>query len=255
MAGAFHAACGRVTGRAHATSGLVCQDFVAAGSGDDGSGVGYIVLADGAGSRRHAASGAEAAVGACEALLKRGFDALHARIKANATGAARSVLDVVLKALDAEALRLGCERDALAATLVFAAQCGERYVTGHIGDGVIFQRDGDGVVHTASPPFNGEYANTTAFVTDAEALSRLRVSAGECAAGGAGGFAVVSDGCAHSLYHRRSGRPAEAVGKLMAWNARLGREEMEAVLQFHLEETFASKTGDDCSLALLTPLA
>lgn len=142
----------------------------------------------------------------------------------------------------------------LASTLLFVAHNRGRFIAGHVGDGVIAQVDGDDSAKTLSHPENGEYANTTVFVTDSSATNRLRLFHGELDTRVAG-FVLMSDGCAESLYNKQSGNPAAAVSKLIAWNATLSRNNINSVLRSNLEQSFSKKSSDDCSLALLSILA
>ncbi|GGC63568.1 hypothetical protein GCM10011400_59250 [Paraburkholderia caffeinilytica] len=141
-----------------------------------------------------------------------------------------------------------CDVDAFACTLMFVAHKSGRYLAGHLGDGMIAMDDGVGEVITLSHPDNGEYANTT-FVTEPDAVQRLRIYAGECAASA---FAVMSDGTAESLYLRATGQPARlALSKRFHWTRTFPRSKTEGILAQNLEQAFAGKTTDDCSIGLM----
>ena len=66
------------------------------------------------------------------------------------------------------------------------------------------------------------------------------------------GFALMSDGCAESLYDKRSGAPAAAISKLVEWNGDLSRKKMVGVLNSNMQQAFSRKTADDCSLAVIS---
>jgi hypothetical protein len=136
--------------------------------------------------------------------------------------------------------------------LSFVAYSRGRYLAGHLGDGVIASADADGQLQALSPPENGELANSTLFLTDHKAASRLRLYRGQIEA--TTGFAIMSDGTAESLYHKSSGVPAPAIQKLLEWNATLPRKKMKEVLGDNLQQSIASQTEDDCSIGLLSIL-
>jgi hypothetical protein len=231
----------QMIGRAHVESGAPCQDHAAALSACD---VVCIALADGAGSRVHSGYGAEIVVNETVAFVCNHFeDLFHDLVVAR-----RLILDRLI-----DALRQGIQGRELpildlASTLLFVAQKDDRYIAGHIGDGVIAGVGMQGV-ETLSHPDNGEFANSTFFVTDETASEHFRLYKG---IGWWSGFVLMSDGVAESLYQKATGKPAIAVEKLLQWNTRLPRDEMEKVLQVNLEQFFTRNSTDDCSIALLS---
>lgn len=212
-----------------------------------------IALADGAGSRPRSQIGAEAVVRAMLKMLCAQFDQIYSMCAAGSDDARQHIHRRLIETLNREATRHHCDIDALASTLLFVAHKGDRFLAGHIGDGVIAQVDVAGTPHTLSHPDNGEYANTTVFVTDTLAVDKFRLFHGNSDAKLAG-FVLMSDGCAESLYDKKTGMPAAAITKLLAWNEEHSRKKMEAILAINLEQAFSRKSTDDCSLALLSIL-
>lgn len=210
-----------------------------------------IALADGAGSRAQSQFGAETVVKASLRLLTGHFDALYVMCAYDPVVAQKFIHDRLMQSLRRRAKRMNCEVDALASTLLFAAHKGDKYLAGHLGDGVIARIGSDDVASTLSPPENGEYSNSTYFVTDAAAQSRIRLYHGE-EPDGVAGFALMSDGCAESLYEKRSGLPAAAVAKLLEWNRDRKRTEIASILAGNMEQVFTKKTTDDCALVLMS---
>lgn len=210
-----------------------------------------IALADGAGSRAQSQFGAEAVVKASLRMLTGHFDTLYVMCAHDPAGARQFIHHRLMRSLRRQAKRIGCEVDELASTMLFAAHKGNKYLAGHLGDGVIARVGGDGVVSTLSHPENGEYSNITYFVTDAAAQARIRLYHG-VEPDGVAGFALMSDGCAESLYEKRSGSPAAAVGRLLEWNRDKNRGEIASILAGNLEQVFTKKTTDDCALVLLS---
>ena len=63
----------------------------------------------------------------------------------------------------------------------------------------------------------------------------------------------MSDGTAESLYLRAAGRPAEAaLRKIFQWTREFSRAKSNCILAANLEQAFAIKTTDDCSIGILT---
>lgn len=244
----YKTACARIAGRSHVQSSTPCQDYVSSRQGRD---IACIALADGAGSRARSEFGAEVAVKATIRFVCKHFDMLWEQAAEDSGEVARQLTEYCLAALRRKARTLECAVEDLACTLLFVAQQGERYLIGHLGDGLIARLTGDGRVEALSHPDNGEFANTTRFLTDPSAVRRLRIARGTD--DGSGGFAIMSDGTAESLYLKASRTPAaSAIQKLLGWNAALPRARMEAILAANLEQAFARKTTDDCSIALLS---
>ena len=87
------------------------------------------------------------------------------------------LLTVVRDGIVRRAQQLGVHYSALACTLLAVAVKGDRYLLFHLGDGVIgYQKNGKLLV--ASSPDNGEFVNTTVFVTSSRALASARVMRG-----------------------------------------------------------------------------
>ena len=237
----------RAVGRSHAAAQTPCQDYVGFTRKVD---MGAVALADGAGSRAQSQFGAEAVVRASLRLVTTEFDALYERFVQDPAAARSFIHERLMRALKRQAKRLDCEVDALASTLLCAAHKGDRYLAFHLGDGVIVSVDGAGAAQTLSHPDNGEYANTTYFVTDAAAQDRIRLYYGE-EPSRVTGFALMSDGCAETLYDKRTGSPASAVSKMVTWTRDLKRAAAMAVLDGNMERVFTKKSADDCALVLL----
>lgn len=136
----------------------------------------------------------------------------------------------------------------LACTLLFAAYKDGHVLAGHLGDGVIGVHDGT-EVRVLSLPENGEYANSTFFVTDKGALSHLRIYQFDTT--GSIGLILMSDGTAESLFSRSTKELAPAVTTMFGWARKLPAKKLSVVLEKNLEHIFRAKTTDDCSIAIL----
>lgn len=244
----YKVAFGRIIGRAHIAAQTPCQDYA---SGFSNANMGCIALADGAGSRPKSHIGAEAVVRATLRLLRARFDAIYSMCEDAPEVAQGHIHAKLLTALHRTTKKHDCNIGDLASTLLFVARKGKKFMAGHIGDGLIAQIDPTGAPQTLSQPNNGEYANTTYFVTDSDAVRHLRLFHGELDQN-VSGYAIMSDGCAESLHEKKTGKPATAVRKLLTWNQTLSRSMVNAILRANMEQAFSKKSADDCSLGLLS---
>lgn len=158
-----------VVGTSHERSGLPCQDSnqITNVTIND---IDYLILAcsDGAGSAAYSDIGAKAA---CQEITEQ----VRAFLASNRSLADvdRAVLvgwfEAVRNRIAADAGARGVECRQLACTLILAVVGDENSVYGQIGDGAIVAQTSEESATTAQPVFwtqNGEYANTTYFVTD-----------------------------------------------------------------------------------------
>lgn len=233
-----------VTGRQHEAVGTPCQD-AALLHRLGRSGI-IAAVADGAGSAKHAEIGAGVAVSSAINVL--------AALKSNvfALDGPNTVLTQIQEALTTKAYEIGCEARDLACTLmaVLVVKRGGDlgWAAFHIGDGVI-AAELDGQIQVLSRPENGEFGNSTYFLTDAGASMRFRAYKGRS---NAAAFALMTDGAAESLYHRASGRLAPAVGTLIGWSRSLPPRTYRSVLNKNLRNVIGKKTGDDATLAIVS---
>jgi hypothetical protein len=240
----WHTQTAAVTGRGHLRQGLPCQDRTWSLSRN---GVTAIALADGAGSAPLSHEGAACAVQTVCGVLCERFDALSTA--ATPLDMRRAVLEPVRQSIQARANALNVSARDLACTLLAVAVKGDAYLIFHVGDGVIgYQKAGKLLV--ASAPQNGEFANTTTFVTSPDALKKSRVLRGTQAE--LEGFVLMSDGCEAALYQKRKRSLAILVKRLFQRTAMFSPEAGEAHLTEMLETIISARTQDDCSLALLT---
>lgn len=230
-------------GRGHLKENIPCQDKTYSLSRN---GVSAVALCDGAGSARCAEQGAAVAAQAvCEAVCAGFQQYIHS---AEARSVKEDILLQVREALQQEADKLGCELKDLACTLLCAAVTQEDFLLLHIGDGVLgYCRAGQ--LKTASKPVNGEYLNTTVFVTSPEALSDMRLYKGKVQDFTA--FVLMSDGPEACLYDRRSGTLAQGLLRICDLTQLIAARHVQKLLQESLETVVRSRTADDCSIIWL----
>lgn len=232
------------TGRTHQQRHLPCQDSVFT---LEEAGVVAMALSDGAGSAQYSQEGsAIAAATACQILCQH-FDSLY-----NAPSPATvklSILQPLVEKLCQRANELHTTTQDLACTLLTVAMKGDRYLLFHIGDGVIAYQKQD-KLHVASAPQNGEFANTTTFVTSPKSIIQARVMRGTQPE--IQGFALMSDGSESTFYQRGTQRLNPYLADVLARNHYFSPQFAAGYLNTLVHQVCIPRTGDDCSLAVLT---
>jgi hypothetical protein len=232
---------GSVRGTSHAVTGQPCQDFCAGGV------VGPILAAacsDGAGSAELSHFGSEAAVGRfMEVAIPSWATPERAEIEAWVDAARGRVLE--------EAAARGVVPRQLACTLL-AALVGDGWAAfAQVGDGVIVF-DGDTGYELAFWPDNGEYANTTRFLTDDDYRKHLRI---EVVTRQVSELAVMTDGLQMLALDFKGARVHNRFFEPLFRTVRNNPD--EAALQASLLDFMDSKrvnerTDDDKTLLLAT---
>lgn len=240
----WHTQTAAVIGSGHKNQGLPCQDRTWSMTAH---GVTVIALADGAGSAPLSHEGAEIAVQTICKTLCGQFDELYA--SASPMEMRLKALREVRQNISSHAAERNMDTSCFACTLLAVAARGDEYLLVHVGDGVIaYQKNGKLLV--ASHPQNGEFANTTTFVTAGSALQKAKVLRGKQP--DLEGFALMSDGCEAALYQKKKAAAAPLIGRLFQRAELLEAKTSETLLQVVLEHTVSPHTRDDCSLAVMT---
>ena len=231
-----------VTGSGHEIKNLPCQDYT--GSRRAG-GVVAVALADGAGSSKRSEVGAQCSV---EIVLDYLCDAFDDLSNSERSSAADKILGTVQYKLQSTAQSLNINIKDLASTLLFVAIKADRFLAGHLGDGVIgCERNSS--IDVLSHPVRGEYANETIFTTSSHAIESFKLYKGSIL--GIKSFALMSDGSAESLYLRRDGTLAPAIGTFWQWLDSSPASVVDTALHENIKELFREPTTDDCSVSLL----
>lgn len=232
-----------VRGRSHIAGESPCQDRAYSVSSGK---VTVIALADGAGSCLYSHYGAEIVVKEVSKLLRRQFRRYQ---RLENEHIKQSILKRLLKKLSRKSKRLRADSlSDLSSTLLFVAVSEGKYMTGHIGDGLIgCLIDGDSRI--LSYPENGEYLNTTFFITDKNARKHLRIGKGSVE--GISGFILMSDGAGESLYDKRNAKLSPVCGQMLGWLDDNTSETVSEALRKNIEKFFIPKTNDDCSISIM----
>lgn len=239
------AAWAKVIGKSHAATKTPCQDAVHSRNLRSRA---CIALADGAGSRKYSRTGANAIVKESCRIFINHFDKYYSDITNESTSTPNEIVEHFQKTIGRRADKRNRSSDDYASTLLFFACDKNRYIAGHIGDGAIIARFDNNLI-TLSSPENGEYVNSTFFITDESAAKHLRLYAGEfdtsC------GVVLMSDGTADSLYDRKSQEAGTGVARLLDIFETLPAKKMKTVFKMNLDKVFSINSSDDCSIASL----
>jgi len=231
-----------VQGKGHTLKNIPCQDRIFSLLDSD---INIIALADGAGSYLYSHYGAEVSTNTVCDILKQQFDIFYESEKEVMK---QSIISELLKQLNCKADHLGISVKELSSTLMFASVRNDRYIVGHIGDGVIGMLE-NGSLKVLSEPDNKEYVNVTTFVTSSNACENFRINKGQIS--GIDGFILISDGSAQSLYDRKNNKLSLAAKEMIEWIDHNMIPEVRDALFFNLEKYLKPKTTDDCSVNML----
>ncbi|WP_456279017.1 PP2C family serine/threonine-protein phosphatase [Bacillus sp. AK128] len=232
----------QVVGRSHLKQQLPCQDYTLSVQTPDMT---ILVLADGAGSASSSHIGSKTVVHKMINVLQMHFEDMfkeedHQLLR-------KRIIGILLNELEGIDDFSGNIKD-YASTLLYVAIKGDRYLAGHIGDGVIGLQVAGGNFKVLSNPENGMYANTTYFITSDEAWKFLRLYKGSTEE--KTGFILMSDGTAESLFNKQIQGFAPAITRMLDWLRDHSNQKISVVLETNLETVIKQQTQDDCSIAL-----
>jgi serine/threonine protein phosphatase PrpC len=230
-----------IIGTSHISSNTECQDKI---DYNDESDTICIALADGAGSCKYSGIGAEISCKATIDYLKQKFD-LFWRLAEKEVK--RTIIHGIMTRLGIEASKLHCDKSELSSTLLFAAIKGNRFIIGHIGDGVICGEKDNALV-LLSAPENGEFANTTYFVTSNNYKHHFRIYRGDVSEFSS--FYLMSDGASESLFHKKTQKISPVLSSFSQWMESHPIAEVNEALSENIKEYFSKHTTDDCSIII-----
>ena len=166
----------RAIGTAHLAQGLPCQDAFQCRVWQEGAHPPVLIatLADGAGSVVHAEVGAQLATSVVADIVGEGL--MEGTAHDQVAAVLRYAIGEVQLALELKAGNDGCVIDDYACTLLVAILSANGGIIGQIGDGAVVVDDGEQGWRPVHWPEHGEYANTTRFLTDPDALEALQVA-------------------------------------------------------------------------------
>jgi hypothetical protein len=192
-----------VVGIDHVQSGLPCQDKTSYESKD---GVRVIVLSDGAGSKKNSDLGADVTTKTVAKMISENFDEyflmLENEPKRGNKLARKIVKEVYGNLNDVASQNEGLSIIEMSCTLLFVAMKEDKYIQGHIGDGLIGEliTNETGLsVQIRSYPENNGAPNITFFITDSDAVDNFRITSGFMPSN-VKGFVLMSDGPEEVLF-------------------------------------------------------
>lgn len=236
-----------MAGPSHVREGLPCQDHSHVADLPEWE-LALLVCSDGAGSASRSEVGSEIA---CRTLADEvtNFAQRGGRVEDVTRETAVEWLEAVRGKLETQAAALGLEVRQLACTVVAALLGREDAVFLQVGDGAVV------VAASGSPqvvfwPDQGEYANTTFFVTGPDAVARLKLLHLKDLVTD---VALFTDGLQSIALRYQSKEPHWPFFAPMFSRLRSDEDwqELNTPLQAFLQsEAVTSRTDDDCTLVL-----
>lgn len=210
--------------------------------------VNVIALADGAGSAYLSHFGAQCAVETICHLLNEHFDKIYGMT--DIAEAQKFIIDEILIKLTALAEQHVENLKEFASTLLCVAVKDKNILIFHLGDGEIGAIKNDELVSISSSE-NGEYANTTFFITSSHVAKHLKIFKSSNAKLFSS-FFLLSDGAATSFYSKRQNKFSPILSKIIIQSKYTSESAMNEMLEESFEMFVKQKTMDDCSLIAMT---
>lgn len=243
----FKAACSREVGRSHISTNTPCQDHVSV-KRNAKKGLISISLSDGAGSCSLSHIGSRIIVKTANSFLIEHFE----KLITNPTNVDIAKSNLICEINDKFIKRIPKDnaqsKKEYSGTLLSITTDGKNYVLTHLGDGVIGCVS-NGKLSVLSAPSNGEFSNTTYFVTDSDAPAKINIVTGPL--NGISSFILMSDGTQDSLYSKKENSLAPACLKLAEWLSINTEKKTSNILSQNAKQVFTQKSTDDCSIGIL----
>ncbi|MGL6064637.1 MAG: PP2C family serine/threonine-protein phosphatase, partial [Fusobacteriaceae bacterium] len=224
----------------HKKNALPCQDKTYSLAKNN---VNVIALGDGAGSCKYSHFGAEIATKEVCNIMCDDFERLF---NLNNEDLTKKIMGSCILAIKKNYEEFNLNE--FSSTLLFVAVKGNHYIVGHMGDGVIGYKKDD-KVEVLSKPQNGEYINSTFFITNTNAIDKFNIVRGNL--NDITGFILMSDGVSDSLYDRKKQSLSNAADTMLEWLENNSEEEVKSALEVNFKNLLLNKTTDDCSVALM----
>ncbi len=233
-----------VIGRGHEQRNIPCQDKTYK---FEYNGVSVISLADGAGSAEMSHYGASRISEFVCKELAENFDAYYN--DNDGINVKKRIIKVLLNELDDLSQELKCDIKNLASTMLFVAVKEDAFIIGHIGDGIIgYMKNQE--LKVATYPCNGEFANTTVFVTSENAITSFQLLKGK-RNNIINGFVMFSDGTGASFYDKKQKRIINSVKKLINLVRVSDSTTINKLIIDLFNDSIRNNTLDDCSIVIM----
>lgn len=205
-----------------------------------------VSLADGAGSCDNSQIGADLSSKYILRFVESRFNEL---LKINSSQISNLLINYLENGLKETAEYKGVDFASLSSTLLFVAIKSDKFIIGHIGDGVIGMLDNNNEIKVVSGPENGEFSNATFFTTSTNYPNRLRILKGTLK--NAVGFILMSDGPEESLYNKQDNSLLDVTKDIINWLKNNTTQNVKEALTNNLKNVISKNTSDDCSIAII----
>lgn len=230
-----------IIGSSHVKNGTPCQDYIHSRTREH---IICIALADGAGSYKYSETGAEIACTTITNYLTKDFDRFFSMSPLEIK---RFIIHGIRTRLGQKASALKTTKAEMSSTLLFVAISNDKFIIGHLGDGVICGETNKDLV-LLSAPENGEFANTTYFVTTKNYVPHFRIYKGNVSEFSS--FFLMSDGAAEALFHKKEHTFSSALKTFASWLDDHTPDQVNTAIKSNMENLFPKHTTDDCSLII-----
>ena len=228
----------KIQGQTHRKNNKLCQDHIKYRTKNNTL---FAALADGAGSRKYGGESAEIVVEIVDSYFKR-----KRKIYEKYENVSKDIETLFENKLKEKHI----SKNEAGTTLLFVAVRGNRYIAGHVGDGVIIMKNNDGI-RVLSEPENGRYVFETFFLPQESNADHFRIYSGEIEEGD--GFILASDGIAEAIYRRSDKKIAgKAAEKLIKWISSATKKEGEEILENNLDKILMDYSHDDKSIVVIS---
>ena len=231
-----------IQGSSHKKMNMPCQDVVKTQCLDNGC---IIVLSDGAGSCAFSEYGANIT---CDLILnyfKQNFSYIF---DLDSKIVQEKIIHRIRTRLGLKAKSLDSIKEELSSTLCFVAINDNKFIIGHIGDGIIGAIRKNKEPSLISDSERGEFANTTHFTTSRNYHAHFRLYKGYIE--DINSFFIMSDGGADCLFNKKDKTFAKAINIFSAWINHYSIDEVNKALYDNLVDMIPQHTTDDCSFAM-----
>ena len=242
----------QTVGTSHIAKNIPCQDSTFSLFK---KGVRVLALADGAGSRKLSHIGSEIVVKEISHFLCDHFENLFIQLEnqdehsKNSIEVKKQVINTIQgKLFDYASTHSNIDIDELASTLLFFAYSKNRYILGHVGDGIIGvlkEANQTHEIETVSFPENGQAANITFFVTNQDVMDHLRIQSGFNHH--LNGMVLMSDGPEEAFFDVFNGLNSNTV-KLFTNFSNITEKKYTEILTNLLKDQISKISDDDLSL-------
>lgn len=231
-----------VQGRRHFKKDIPCQDKYHLYSQDQFE---CISLADGAGSYKYSEIGAEITTQRICKYLEKYFDFIW---ESDVSLAKRGIIHSLRTSIGKEAQKRNCNLDDFSSTLLFVCVKNDKFICGHLGDGIIgILKDKNLII--ISPPDTGEFANETYFITSVDYQTKFKLFKGKIE--NIEGFVIMSDGASNSFLDKANFVLAPILIDIFDWLKFYSPSKVSKALKKNFKNVIRLKTTDDCSIALM----